>query len=72
LWHGAIATDPADISTLFGPAAYSDAPASTTGCEESNPKLLGAINIRAITIAIEARNVAVLAISLTIISFSIL
>ncbi len=35
------------------------------GCEASNPKLFGAISIRAITIAIEARNVAVLAMSLT-------
>jgi hypothetical protein len=37
--------------------------------EVSKPKLFGAINIKTMTMAIEARNVAVLAMSLTVPSF---
>lgn len=39
------------------------------GCDDSNPKLFGAISIKAMTIAIEATKVAVLAMSLTVLSF---
>ena len=42
---------------------------STIGWEVSNPKPFGAMNIKTITMAIEARNVAVLAMSLTVLSF---
>ena len=51
-------------------AGYSPASSPcTTGWDVSNPKLFGAISIRTMTMAIEARNVAVLAISFTVPSF---